>query len=101
MDAALDCIQKRAFEVDSKHAGHTVSHGLLDSYDGAPHGFKIGTDKRGQKTGSAKLPVCRRNVPDRCHRRFIIEHQTATAIDLYIDQTGGEDIAIKIPADGY
>ena len=81
--------EEGTFEVDAQDAAAWCREDPGDS-DRAGEGVEVGGNQRGQDRGGAEAAMGRRDVAGSVRGRVIVELDPATAIDLTIDQAGGE-----------
>ena len=81
------------FEVDAEHARLAQVHRLAHRGDGPRHVGACAGDEGRKKSRCAEGTMGPADRCDRCCRRRLVEHRAAAAIDLQVDEPGGERAA--------
>ena len=101
MHAATRPVEKRPLDVNTEDAGHAGIERGLHGGDCAPDRGEVVADQRGQEAGGAKTPMRRADGADRLGARVIVEQHAAAAVDLHIDESGQQELPLKIHDDRF
>ena len=88
-------IDEWPLDMHAERAGHAHMRLAGCRQRGCQHVRRVGDDGR-QKAGHSLAPVRMGDPGDRVDRRLGVEQHAATAVNLPVDETGGEDAAAEI-----